>query len=228
MSLHHASSEIGPIVGARYLTGVLNLEDWKSLKPSGWFGFKINWEHQADHACRPPICEGIYSRGGRGVAPWADMAIALNLRCSACDFSYHITETEMIPLMSLWSRVIPWNGHISVEYESADHHETLMGLKLGVPPVLTPLGYAGYLGGFIGGFKDWYIAEGGHEGPRKLQMNKPLDLGHADRVYRELVTQVKQFREQARNSGETYIRNALRRADLWLEAAEKLIDELFQ
>jgi hypothetical protein len=29
-----------------------------------------------------------------------------------------------------------------------------------------------YQAGFRGEFKDWYISEGGHEGPRKLQANK--------------------------------------------------------
>ena len=228
MSFHHASSDIGPIVGARFLSGLLNLDDWKSLKPSGWFGFKIRWEHITDHTCAPPICEGIFSRGGRGIAPWADLALARHQKCQICDFETTLSTNDLIELFKLWSRVIPWNGHISVEYESPDHHDTLMSLKLSVPPVLTPLGYAGYLGGFIGGFKDWYIAEGGHEGPRKLQMNKPLDLEHADNVYFELVNIVKEFRETHRNSQNPYIQEALQRVDAWLKAAEKIMDDLFR
>ena len=47
-------------------------------------------------------------------------------------------------------------------------------LPLGSPPVVTPLGYRLFQAG-VRSYRDWYISEGGREGPRKLQGFKPLN-----------------------------------------------------
>src|SRR5260370_24266678 len=59
-----------------------------------------------------------------------------------------------------------------IEYESPGQHETHAELLLRVPPVASYLGSLMFHAGFRGDFKDWYISEGGHDGPRKLQANK--------------------------------------------------------
>jgi hypothetical protein len=59
-----------------------------------------------------------------------------------------------------------------IEYESPGQEETHAELLLRVPPAATYLGAMMFRAGFRGHFKDWYISEGGHEGPRKLQANK--------------------------------------------------------
>jgi hypothetical protein len=45
--------------------------------------------------------------------------------------------------------------------------------------VATPLGYLMFLAGCGASFRDWYISEGGREGPRRLQGFKPLDAASA-------------------------------------------------
>jgi hypothetical protein len=65
---------------------------------------------------------------------------------------------------------------VSYEGEQEIHRETLLSLAGGVPPAATPLGYLLVLGGF-GHVKDWYLAEGGMEGPRKLWGEKAPDAG---------------------------------------------------
>ncbi len=60
----------------------------------------------------------------------------------------------------------------------------------------TPLGQILVAVGCGARFKDWYFAEGGLEGPRKLQATKPLDARHAcvgaERAARELLSFLQQ------------------------------------
>ena len=55
------------------------------------------------------------------------------------------------------------------EYESRPRTSTARALAAGVPPVATPLGALLFDLGCGVAFRDWYISEGGREGPRKLQ-----------------------------------------------------------
>lgn len=220
--------EIGPLIGAPFSGGVLTLSAWKKLKLSGWFGFSIHFEHRPNHLMQPWLFQGIYSRGGKYVTPWADLDFTTDFTCPDCEKKWVLGESEILQLFQLWSRVIPWNGHISIAYESEEHEETRIGLQRGVPPVLTPLGYAGYLAGFMGGYKDWYIAEGGHEGPRKLQMNKPLNFSHVERIYQEFIKEVKAFVKHSQLTQDSYILRACKRGVRWLEKAPLLFEELFR
>jgi hypothetical protein len=91
--------------------------------------------------------------------------------------------------------LIPPGGSLMVSYslfskESRVHRETKQGLDRGYPPVVTPLGFLLFTAGCGMGFKDWYFAEGGREGPEKLQGYKPSDSDmvreRADAMLREL------------------------------------------
>ena len=53
-----------------------------------------------------------------------------------------------------------------------------------------------FAAGFRGRFKDWYISEGGHEGPRKLQANKSPDAAAARAALRVNLDELKQFIER--------------------------------
>jgi hypothetical protein len=68
-----------------------------------------------------------------------------------------------------------------VEYDSAQRAETAEALAHNVPHVASPLGAMLFRAGFGAHFKDWQIAEGGSEGPRKLQAYKPPTVEDADR-----------------------------------------------
>ena len=82
-------------------------------------------------------------------------------------------------LFRLLGDLIPPGGHLMLEYESAHARSTERMLSLGLPPVATPLGYLMFLAGCGASFRDWYISEGGREGPRRLQGFKPLDAASA-------------------------------------------------
>jgi hypothetical protein len=65
-----------------------------------------------------------------------------------------------------------------VEYDSKGWEETKLSLACGIPPVATPLGSMLFRVVCGVAFKDWHFAEGGSEGPRKLQGYKALNEEH--------------------------------------------------
>jgi len=100
-------------------------------------------------------------------------------------------------LFRLLGQLIPPGGHLMVEYESEGQRPTERMLTLGIPPVATPLGYLLYLSGCGASFRDWYISEGGREGPRKLQGFKPLDDEDAGRKAHSMAEELRQFLARA-------------------------------
>lgn len=79
-----------------------------------------------------------------------------------------------LTLFEMLSALVPAGGHLMVEYDSPFHEATARMLTLGYPPVTTPMGCRLFQAG-VRSFRDWYIPEGGREGPRKLQGFKPLN-----------------------------------------------------
>lgn len=77
-------------------------------------------------------------------------------------------------LFELLAQFVPPGGHIMVEYDSPTHRATERMLTLGFPPVCSPIGYLMF-GIGCRSYRDWYISEGGREGPRKLQGFMPLN-----------------------------------------------------
>jgi hypothetical protein len=61
-----------------------------------------------------------------------------------------------------------------VEYDSPSHRATERILTLRYPIASSPLGFRLFEAG-ARSYRDWYISEGGREGPRKLQAFKPLN-----------------------------------------------------
>jgi hypothetical protein len=100
-------------------------------------------------------------------------------------------------LFRLLGQFIPPGGHLMVEYESDGQRSTERMLALGVPPVATPLGYLFFLSGCGASFRDWYISEGGREGPRKLQGFRPLDAEDARRKAQSMAEELRQFLTRA-------------------------------
>lgn len=114
-------------------------------------------------------------------------------------------------LLKRLADVIPAGGHVMMEYDSPQQAETARGLGLDIPPAATPLGHLLYSVGCRAGFRDWYIAEGGSEGPRKLQGYKPLDEAHAWEKTRELAGQLLDFLARPFSSGHADTEEAARK-----------------
>lgn len=77
------------------------------------------------------------------------------------------------PLFDALSSLVPAGGHLMVEYDSPSHRATERILTLRYPAAASPIGFRLFAAG-ARSYRDWYISEGGREGPRKLQGFKPL------------------------------------------------------
>jgi hypothetical protein len=80
--------------------------------------------------------------------------------------------------------LIPAGGRLWLAYESFGtenwlYCETRAALAAQVPAEATPIGRLLVRAGCWSGIRDWDFPEGGREGYRKLQGNKPLHLEHA-------------------------------------------------
>ena len=115
-------------------------------------------------------------------------------RTSALDARAYGLEAALIDRLG---ELVPDGGHLMVEYESPGQSMTHAELLLRVPPAATYLGALMFHAGFRGAFKDWYISEGGHEGPRKLQANKSPNAAAAQVARRTHVAELTDFIKQA-------------------------------
>jgi len=139
---------------------------------SGWVRFQLVVTGEEGEFA-PPVVEGIYNAGGRGVFPWIEaLAYQPQLHCGekALELPAHGTD---VALFSALGELIPPGGHIMVGCETPPHHETYQALLKGVPPAANALGVALVHAGFRK-VKSFYLAEGGWEGQQKLWAEKPL------------------------------------------------------
>ncbi|MFN8585061.1 MAG: DUF1122 family protein [Dehalococcoidia bacterium] len=92
-----------------------------------------------------------------------------------------------------FAKLVPPGGHLMAEYDSEARRVTAQALAARVPPIATPLGALMAAVGCGDAFKDWYISEGGREGPRKLQGFRALDEDHARRRGLEMLAALRAF-----------------------------------
>ncbi len=131
-----------------------------------------------------PVIEGIHSPGGKGIKAWIEVE-SYSTMVHFCDgmtgprlLELTGSETERDLMRFLAGKVAP-GGHMMFPYDSSNgtfYRQTRESLLGNIPPVCTPLGMLLYEAGFRL-VKDWYLAEGGFEGPRKLWGEKPEDDG---------------------------------------------------
>jgi hypothetical protein len=152
----------------------LQIGEVKQLRLSGWKGFKLYLQNPLDTQSADPAIKGIYSSGGKdGVQPWMDLDYRdeVEFHDPSGEPEKHILSTSGlgIKLFSYLGDLIPPGGHLMVSYEGEQqiHSDTRKSLGIGIPPAATPLGFLLFKSGFPY-IKDWYLAEGGFEGPRKL------------------------------------------------------------
>jgi hypothetical protein len=142
---------------------------------SGWRRIAFRLTDKDGHEADWPVVEGFYSVAGARIGSWLDCDVyptqAFNGRVEDLD-----RDGVTLELFRLLGEAI--TSHCMVAYEawertSSLHTVTEQSYRLGIPPGATPVGELLINAGCVAGFKDWYIAEGGNEGPRKLQAEKP-------------------------------------------------------
>lgn len=119
--------------------------------------------------------------------------------------------------------LIPPGGRLWFAYETFGDEgelarETRIALAARVPLIATPMGWLLFQAGCWTGMRDWDIPEGGREGPRKLQGNKPVNRDDARWRATEISAILKRFIVQEADA--EISRRAQRRARKILQAFE--------
>lgn len=151
------------------------------------------------HRFHSPVFTGIYSSGraSLGIRGWIDGDYYEKV--SSDKATLNLSEFGLdVRLFKEIGSLIPPGGSLMVAYgmfwgESEVHKNTSQALNLGIPPIVTQIGYLLFHAGCWAGFKDWYIAEGGNEGPKKLQGFKALDRNDVKKRAEETIKLLEQF-----------------------------------
>jgi hypothetical protein len=173
-----------------------------------------------------PVFAGLFSVGriSQAIRGWIDGdffdVVLFSDRAQFCLSEYALD----VELFKLLGGLVPPGGSFMISYsllskEARIHRETKLALDRGYPPIVTPLGFLLFAAGCGMGFKDWYFAEGGREGPEKLQGYKPLDLEVAKQRAQSALRELRAF------VGRVPIDNLARDCHY---RAEKVISELEQ
>ncbi len=145
------------------------------LGPTSRFGaryFSLYLHDTDGRQSREPVLSGLHNSGPLPSYNWIEVAETHELVTLDDGHDVDIGEKDLEYLFGLMLRLLPPGGHLMVEYDSPQRAETARALALGVPALASPLGQMLFRVGFGAHLKDWQIAEGGREGPRKLQAYK--------------------------------------------------------
>ncbi len=178
---------------------MLHLGEVKPLRLSGWRGFKLYLRNTAGALSTSPVIKGIYSSGGKdGIQPWMDLEYWEEVDVvekSGDNITYTLSASgQDVKLFDFLGKLIPPGGHLMVSYEGEQkiHKNTFSSLSLGIPAAVTPLGHLLFIVGFQY-IKDWYLAEGGFEGPRKLWGEKAPDEGWRQNYLKRTALEINAF-----------------------------------
>jgi hypothetical protein len=151
-----------------------------------------------------PVFSGVFSVGRptQFIAGWVDgdyFDTATFPDANRLQLSEFSLDVELFKILG---GLVPQAGSLMVSYslfskESRIHRETKLSLDRGYPPVVTPLGLLLFLAGCGMGFKDWYFAEGGREGPEKLQGYKPISTDVAREKAEQMLHELREFSRRA-------------------------------
>jgi hypothetical protein len=145
-----------------------------------------------------PLLVGLHNSGRYPAYNWIDVIRYEGIATFADDERLDLAARGLDRrLFRLLGQLVPPGGHLMVEYESEGQRLTERMLALGIPPVATPVGHLLFLSGCGISFRDWYISEGGREGPRKLQGFKPLDDQHARAKAQLMAEELRRFLARA-------------------------------
>ncbi|MFQ6037514.1 MAG: DUF1122 family protein [Candidatus Aminicenantales bacterium] len=210
------ASPLSGVSGKKIGPFTLILGEIKPLRRSGWRGFTAFLRSEAGVQCLDPVLKGIASSGGKdGIKPWMDLEY-----WEECVFPDENARRQTVYLQEknldrrlfrILGRAIPPGGHLMVSYEGEHkiHRLTREALSLRIPPSVTPLGFLLFEGGFPL-IKDWYLSEGGFEGPRKLWAEKAPDKAW---------TRI--FLERTKSEVRTYLKSPFRKEHAHTERSSR-------
>jgi len=155
--------------------------------------FALLLETEADELSHEAALSGLHRSGPLPSYNWVEVAETNGRVALPVGQAIEIGDDGVERLFALLFDILPPGGHLMVEYDSPQRAETAVALAHSVPAIATPLGALLYRIGFGAHFKDWQIAEGGSEGPRKLQAYKPPSETDAQRWRHEAARALESF-----------------------------------
>jgi hypothetical protein len=172
--------------------------------------FQVFLRNESGEVSQRPVVIGLHNQGKYPGYNWIEIAsFSPRVSFGSDKESLDIAQDGLVlQLMQHLADLIPPGGHMMVEYDSPEQQDTARSLALGIPPILTPLGYILFLVGCGSSFKDWHFAEGGTEGPRKLQGNKALNRQQAQIKSRETVQELTDFLARQSSAGNSELERA--------------------
>ncbi len=151
--------------------------------------FRVFLQDTSGEVSRESVILGLFNRGRYPSYNWIEV-VSFDPFEPALDIAASGLNRQLFQYLS---SLIPPGGHLMIEYDSPAEQDTARALSLGIPPVATPLGYLMFLSGCGAGFKDWYFAESGSEGPRKLQGYKALNREQDQIKAAEMIKELNDF-----------------------------------
>ena len=180
--------------------------EWHPAEYAERFHFALGLEGEG--APSGPIFSGIYFAGARAkrIAAWIDGNYGGEAEADGGRVSLRGLGVED-PLFELVGTAIPPNGWLALAYETLGVdtpllRETRRLLGRGAPPVVTPIGRLLHRAGCGWNIRDWYIAEGWREGPRKLQGFKSAHEESERRRRSETAQALREFAARADGDAE--------------------------
>ncbi len=146
-----------------------------------------------------PFLWGLFNRGPFPGYNWVEVTGSLERVPLDSGDEVQIPEGIDLHVLTTLGTLVPAGGHLMVEYDAAHRATTAQALAANVPPVATPVGAMMFAAGCGVAFKDWYLAEGGREGARKLQGFRAVDAAHEERRGREMFAELEAFMSRIRD-----------------------------
>jgi hypothetical protein len=185
-----SGSPLAQLEGKPFVDATLEI----MLGPKNRFGatyFQITLRDRAGETSQPLLL-ALHHSGPYPSHNWIDV-ISLTRNLGFPEREISLSEADLESLFGYLSDLIPPGGHMMVEYDSEEWEETRLSIACGIPPVATLVGSMLFRVGCGVAFKDWHFAEGGSEGPRKLQGFKALNEEHRRTRAGEMAAELRSF-----------------------------------
>lgn len=159
-----------------------------------------------------PLALGLHNSGPYPGFNWVELTrynSALAFRGELFDLTEGDLDLDFIRMVS---ELVPPGGHLMVEYDSPSQAPSAQVMTRGLPAATSPIGFRMFQVG-CRSYRDWYIPEGGREGPRKLQGFKPWNEEIRQEKTAALRAELEAFVSEANGrDGDSVVRQALERA----------------
>ena len=147
------------------------------MRMSGWRRFSLEIRNAEGVGPEAPVADGIFSAGGKGIAPWIEVAVYRPRTVLPAGRILDLPSNGLdVRLFRALHDLLQPGSHHMLWYEGQSGEGTERALAKRVPAVLTPLGLLLFQAGFLS-VRDFHLPEGGQEGGRKLWAERPLNEG---------------------------------------------------